>query len=204
MSSIPQYLSTEKRVLVTALDDSGVRVFGALRNTSGSAIQLILPVALMTGARVSVQLSEDCITHGKVASCERQDASYFTEVRLDENLLRQEPRFEVHEAVKVTVLNVPTHPLVDGRVSDLSRSGLGLELVTPIPAGCSVKVELTSMVVLGEVKHCKKTEGGFKAGVQIETVLDRRATAPERPAPRKREPDTVVSALKKLLAALRH
>jgi hypothetical protein len=158
-------------VLITALDDSGIRVFGSLRKTTAGVVQVTVPIPLEMKTLVSLRLAENVHTEGEITACERQDTSYFVDVRVNE--LRREPRFAVNDPVRVTILNVPDYPSLEGQVSNLSKSGLAVMLPTAIPSGCQVKVELADGVVLGEVRYCKKADEEFTAGVAIETVLFR-------------------------------
>lgn len=166
--------SQDLEVLITALDDSGIRVFGALRKTTAGVVQVTVPIALETKTRVSLRLAENVQTEGEITACERHESSYFVDVRVHE--LRREPRFAVNDPVRVTVLSVPDYPCLEGQISNLSKSGMALMLAATIPSGCQVKVELSDGVVLGEVRYCKKTDEEFTAGVAIEGVLFREGT----------------------------
>lgn len=170
-------------VLITALDDSGIRVFGALRKTTAGIVQVTVPIPLAMKTLVSLRLSENVQTEGEITACERHDTSYFVDVRVQE--LRREPRFAVNDPARVTVLSVPDYPSLDGQIANLSKSGLAVMLPTAIPSGCQVKVELADGVLLGEVQYCRKADEEFTAGVAIETVLfsdnsaaDKTQTAP--------------------------
>jgi hypothetical protein len=156
-------------VLITALDDSGIRVFGTLRKTKAGVVQLTVPVPLATKTPVSLRLTENVQTDGEIASCERHDDSYFVDVRVNE--LRREIRFMVNDPARVTVLSVPDYPCVEGQLSSLSKSGLAVTLATAVPCGCQIKVELADGVVLGEARYCNKSDDEFTVGVAVETVL---------------------------------
>jgi len=165
-------------VLITALDDSGLRVLGALRKSTAGVLQVTVPIPLAANTPVSLLLAENVNTKGEITACERHDTSYFVDVRVQE--MRREPRFAVNDAARVTVLSVPDYPCLEGQIADLSKSGLAVVLAAAIPSGCQVKVELTYGVVLGEVRYCRKTDDEFRAGVAIETVLFRESVAADK------------------------
>ena len=141
-------------------------------------MQVTVPIPLEMKTPVSLRLAENVQTEGEISACERHDGSYYVDVKVNE--LRREPRFDVNDPAKVTVLNVPDYPSLEGQVSNLSKSGLAVTLPTGIPSGCQVKVELADGVVLGEVRYCKKAEDEFSAGVAIETVLFREAPGADK------------------------
>lgn len=167
----PAGRSNDLEVLITALDDSGIQVFGALQKTIAGVLQVSVPIPLAIQMHVSLRLSDTVQTEGKITACEKREGSYFVDVKVQE--LRTEPRFAVNDPAQVTVINVPDYPCLEGHVLNLSKSGLALMMSTAIPTGCQVKVELTDGVVLGEVRYCKKSDEEFTAGVAIETVMFR-------------------------------
>lgn len=156
-------------ILITALDDSGIRVFGSLRKTTAGVVQVSVPIPLQMKTPVCVRLSEKIQTDGEITACERHDGAYFVDVKLQEQ--RREPRFSVNDPARVMLLNVPDYPSLEGHIANLSKSGMALAVATAIPSGCQVKVELADGVVLGEVRYCRKSDEEFMAGVAVETVL---------------------------------
>lgn len=186
--------------MLTALDDSGIRVFGALRKSTAGVVQLTLPIPLPAQTRVSLRLADDVDTEGEIASCEKHEAAYLVNVAVS-NELRREPRFDVNDPVRITVINVPDYPCIDGQISNLSKSGLALTVPAAVPPGCQVKIELNDGVVLGEVRHCKKAGDEFTAGVAIETVVFRGNNDPDHSSV-PRQPESLWSALKRLYKAV--
>lgn len=187
-------------VLITTLDDSGIRVHASLRKSSENVVQLAVPVPIAAQTPVSLKLSEKITTQGEIAACERHENSYLVDVKIQ---LRREPRFHVNDPARVTVLNVPDYPTLDGQILNLSKSGLAVYLTSAVPTGCQVKVELADGIVLGEIRYCKKTDDEFTAGVAIETVMFASAEEKLTPAP---PPVTgsVWGALKRLYKAVSH
>jgi len=64
---------------------------------------------------------------------------------------RREPRFMTNGRGHVTALGAPTYGTYAAIVVDVSRSGLQLEVETPLLTGTEVKVEFDDLVILGEV-----------------------------------------------------
>ncbi len=160
-----------------------------------------MPVAFADGTSVSLQLSSDCYTDGEITACREADDAYLVDIRIAE--LRREPRFNLDDPVLITVLSLTGQPRIDGRVADMSRSGLAVVADSPLPAGSPVRVEMTSAIVVGEVLNCRKVIDGFRAGLHIETVMfrqDELAATPELPPTR--PPGSLWGALKRLYHAV--
>ena len=69
-------------------------------------------------------------------------------------------------------LGVPTYGKYTAIIVDVSRSGLHLELETPLPTGIEVKVEFDDLVILGEVLNRGSGElGHYRIGVRIREVV---------------------------------
>jgi hypothetical protein len=122
---------------------------------------------------------------------------------LDALELRREPRFKVTDPVRVTVIGLIGCPRLDGRASNLSRSGLSLVLPSRIPAGTEVTVELSGAVVSGKVRYSRKTADGVRTGVSIDAVLFREAEGAAEPAVA-RSPESLWGTLKRLYTAVKH
>jgi hypothetical protein len=122
---------------------------------------------------------------------------------LDTLELRREPRFVVTDPVRVTVLGLTGYPRLDGRASNLSRSGLSLVLPSRIPAGTEVTVELGGAVISGRIRYSKKAGDGVRTGVSIDAVLFREAEGASEPAVA-RSPESLWGTLKRLYTAVKH
>jgi hypothetical protein len=92
---------------------------------------------------------------------------------------RREARYPTHDAAEVEVRQgeILRMPAI---VVDVSRSGLRLELPAAIGRGEQVKISLAKQVViLGEVRHCRRAGIVFHAGVLIQEVF-RAEPAPDQ------------------------
>lgn len=84
---------------------------------------------------------------------------------------RREVRYPTNDQAEVEVTY--SEPLrLSATVLDISRSGLRLELKTPLGKGLHAKITLgRHVVVFGEVRYCRRSGGGFHAGVLIEDIF---------------------------------
>lgn len=84
---------------------------------------------------------------------------------------RREPRYPCHDAVALRVMSLgPRH--FPATVLDVSRSGLCLEISTPIAKGSEVEVTaLSQIAVFGEVRYCRRAGDAFHVGVLIRDVV---------------------------------
>jgi len=58
-------------------------------------------------------------------------------------------------------------PVISGRGSDMSSSGLRVNVPVPIPCGVPVRVEAQEMLMLGQVCRCEPDEDGYMVGVMV-------------------------------------
>ena len=83
---------------------------------------------------------------------------------------RTQARIPTDKSVAVTVLTAP-EMLLEARVKDVSSLGMGIEAPQKVAAGAVVKIEAGDELFLGEVVHCRASEGGWLLGVRLTHVL---------------------------------
>ena len=84
---------------------------------------------------------------------------------------RSEPRFVTNGRGHVTALGVPTYGKYAAIIVDVSRSGLQLDVETPLPTGIEVKVEFDDLVIVGDVLNQRCELGRYRIGVKIREVV---------------------------------
>ena len=177
MSALPfkfwKHADTPNEVRVGAGSNQMV---GRLRNFADGAIQVIIPEALRDKSLVTVTFTDDCVLEGTVLYCNPKEGAYRAGIYFasDADSRRKQPRYAApDEAVKISFLG-SRHSSMDGCVVDFSKGGIGLRLLTRISLGEWVKVEMKSTILFGEIRHCRQdSDGTFRAGVEIETVISR-------------------------------
>jgi len=166
---------------VYMIDGSGVESRGQLVNVSRRRAHVIVPVQIPAGEMLELRLPNRT-SKGMVLYCRALGGQFlvalavhpFThqllEVYPDER--RQEPRFEAHEAITLTVISVQPAKSIPGRVVNISQSGLGLVLEAVVPPGELVEIRAASMVAFGEVRYCRSIrDGHFRVGVTLDETL---------------------------------
>ncbi len=152
------------------------QMVGRLRNFADGAIQVSIPEVLRDAAAVTVTFTDDCTLEGKVLYCNPQEGAYRAGIYFttDADRRRKQPRYAApDEPVKISFLG-RQHSSIDGWVIDVSKSGVGLGLADRISVGEWVKLEMKSVILFGEVRHCRQEpDGSFRTGVAIETVISR-------------------------------
>lgn len=148
-----------------------------IKNVADGAIQLVLPVPVLTESNVVVAFSPDCTLEGNVLYCNRQGDFFCVGIYFSRNRNRRVRDTARHavpaEKVTITLLREGGDSL-NGWMVDMSASGIGLKLTSPISTGAWVKIALKSAIMFGEIRHCSQDpSGGFRAGVEIETSLSR-------------------------------
>src|SRR5437763_1917436 len=81
---------------------------------------------------------------------------------------RREPRFELDQAVTVTILGDP-EVLRTAKVKNRSGRGLGLEMAYPVGIGDALKIEFKDSILLGEVMYCRGDHGSYYVGLAAAT-----------------------------------
>lgn len=84
---------------------------------------------------------------------------------------RQHPRFEVDQEVTVTLLGA-LEITFRGVVVNASGKGLCLRSSQQLAPGAAVKIELTDMLVLGEVVYCRRQGEDHCMGITLDQALD--------------------------------
>lgn len=84
---------------------------------------------------------------------------------------RVERRIELNASAQLSTSSF--HAPSPVRVIDMSSSGLGVTLDYPVEVGELAYVEMEQGVAFGEIRHCKKLENGFRAGIFVEEFISR-------------------------------
>ena len=94
----------------------------------------------------------------------REDLTSFVEKR-------KERRYPSNDAVQVKIL--PSESSISAMAVDISKSGIRLALGQPLSTGAKIEISLraTEVVILGEVRYCRRSGTAFYAGVRIEEVV---------------------------------
>ena len=61
---------------------------------------------------------------------------------------------------------------VDGRVMNLSRSGLKLRVPKPMLPGTMVQVRFKDKIALGEIRYCIPVGAEYYVGVRFQDVME--------------------------------
>jgi len=109
---------------------------------------------------------------GVVAGCQPADEDWVISVALASCKRRLDERVPNGENSVIGIVESDGTILRSCTITDTSTFGLGLRLSAPIDTGARVYVEAGSMIVFGEVRHCRPKSGGqFVAGVLIVDVV---------------------------------
>jgi hypothetical protein len=132
------------------------------------------PIALEPGRKLSVLYLKRQI-RCETAYCVRERAgAYRVGARMldgTDGALRAERRIRLDTCAQ---LGSPgfAEPITV-RIVDMSSSGLGVKVTDPLTVGHLAYVELEHGVAFGEIRHCEKTDEGYRAGLFIEEFITR-------------------------------
>ena len=87
---------------------------------------------------------------------------------------RVDPRAPIDEPASAKILHpaVSASDRVDGRVVNLSRSGLKLRVPSPMLPGTIVQVRFLERIALGEIRYCIPTGSEYYVGVRFQDVME--------------------------------
>jgi hypothetical protein len=84
---------------------------------------------------------------------------------------RREARYPCDERAEIRILS-GEGDLLPATVLDISRSGLCLEIATPLSKGLAIQIVLPrEVIVFGRVRHCSPAGVAFHAGIYIDDVF---------------------------------
>jgi hypothetical protein len=85
--------------------------------------------------------------------------------------MRKEPRYKTEEAITFQTLNPFSPDRYPGRLADVSRSGMKLQIPVPVECGTLIKISLKSMIAFGEVRYCVQVGDTYHYGVQVSQTV---------------------------------
>jgi hypothetical protein len=89
--------------------------------------------------------------------------------------MRKEPRYKTDEVVSLQTLNPFSPDRHSGRLADVSRSGMKLQIPVRVECGTLIKIGLKNMIAFGEVRYCVPVGDVFHFGVQVSQTVQLRS-----------------------------
>jgi hypothetical protein len=84
---------------------------------------------------------------------------------------RREPRYPANDPVEVSILEASSAPRFAGTILDVSRSGMRIEVATPIGKGSRLQIVLPDKaIIFGETRYCRRASDYYHVGIAIEDV----------------------------------
>ncbi len=83
---------------------------------------------------------------------------------------RREPRFQLNQPARVTVLR-DARPVLEGRLLNISGRGMRIALPSPVPVGAPLKIEIGDALILAEVAYTSHHHDSVQAGLKVDQVL---------------------------------
>jgi hypothetical protein len=110
---------------------------------------------------------------GTVLSSRQNENFYRTCVEVTpSDHVRRDPRFPLHEPCSIGILGNGDETRIKGRLTDFSKSGLGLHSGGYVEIGTMVYVETRSLLIAGEVRHCRRRPNGtFTVGLETTDIF---------------------------------
>jgi PilZ domain len=85
--------------------------------------------------------------------------------------MRKEPRYKTDETVSLQTLSPFSPDRVSGRLADVSRSGMKLQIPMRVECGTLIRISLKNMIAFGEVRYCVQVGDAFHFGMQVSQTV---------------------------------
>jgi PilZ domain len=85
--------------------------------------------------------------------------------------MRKEPRYKTDEVATLQTLNPFSPDRYAGRLADVSRNGMKLQIPIRVECGTLIKISLKNMIAFGEVRYCVEFGDAFHFGVQVSQTV---------------------------------
>jgi len=146
-------------------------VRGEVVRMAEGVVEIRIRLKIEQGEFVSFRLHK-CTAKAKVLSCVPDEADYRVSLTVTRDDRRLEPRFFADEPVEVTEISVMPARQMRGRLTDISRSGLGVIVDGCLPIGALIEIQTRKTIVFGEVRHCTRhAETSFRIGISSEKAF---------------------------------
>jgi hypothetical protein len=125
------------------------------------------------GRRIAARFDHITVK-GDVIYCKwRNEGGYLicVDVAMESTQMRREPRFPIEIPGTVILIGDRGTSVVNGIITDISTSGLGLRIPSEAQVSSTICVETAKLLVAGEVRHCSTVTGGFSIGILLTDVF---------------------------------
>jgi hypothetical protein len=167
-----------------SLDSADVQVFiGAdrrascmakIRRVATGSINLVVPRFISPSQNVQI-VYLGCRIQARVVRCtELPGDNHLATVHLLSCAgmeMRSEPRLPIHLDATLQILGSAEKLAI--RIVDISQSGLGVAVPITLTVGQQVAVDVGQGIALAEVRYCRVTPEGKRAGLQVLEFLER-------------------------------
>jgi PilZ domain-containing protein len=140
---------------------------GVIQECMPNAISVLVKQALAEGSSITIE-SGPVKLEGQVACCSAKGDRYEASIVVlaGNGIERRTQRFPLHYEVRFYRTNSESE--MDGLIVDLSATGVGLEVTTPLTVGEILTFEGESDVEFAIVRYCRRVrEGQFHAGLEL-------------------------------------
>jgi hypothetical protein len=152
---------------------SGYTVAGVLMSFTPGEVTVLVDEIMPEQRSVTVQFDK-FVFEGETLFCRPKDHGYEAHITIDDTEksgLRKEPRFPVRLAGQMFPPNSDPVPIT---IVDFSSDGLGIELPIAVQVDQPIAIAGGPAFVFATVRHCRSIAGGgFRAGVEMQHVLER-------------------------------
>lgn len=156
------------RGLAICMTTSSSKLMGVIQDCMPNAISVLVKQALALGSPIAIE-SGPVKLEGQVAGCSPNGDRYeacIVVCACDGIEQRSAQRFPLNYEVRIYRANSESE--INGVIVDLSATGVGLEVTTPLAVGEVLTFESESEVAFAIVRYCRQVpEGRFHAGLEL-------------------------------------
>ncbi len=163
------------RVTITRLDDEPNSFPALIASIGGGGIVRVqMPYELPEGTRLQVCNGPQDLGTATVLYSVGSNDQHWTTIQIHRDDRRRDPRIPVNTSARLVIFHSSLTIVADARVTDVSKSGLGLVTDRPVPLHAMLKVVLDGAILFAETRYCRQTDdatGSYQVGAQVQTVI---------------------------------
>jgi hypothetical protein len=141
---------------------------------AGGIVRVMVPRELPEGTRIQVHSGPEYSAPATVLYSVGSNDRHWATIQMHREDRRRQPRIVVDTDARMILQHAGASSAVNARVTDVSKSGLGLMTDQIVASDTPLKIILDGAIIFAEARHCQEVCGSapsYKVGVEIQTVI---------------------------------
>jgi hypothetical protein len=141
---------------------------------AGGIVRVQVPRELREGTRIQVQAGPEYSAAATVLYSVGSNDQHWATIQIHREDRRRQPRIPVDTEARMIIQHPGAPSAANARVTDVSKSGLGLTTDQVVASHTLLKIILDGAIIFAEARHCHEVGGSipsYRVGVEIQTVI---------------------------------